>query len=212
MQIIFCSCVNDTTLFKFPFLRSLRLDYQIKDRARETAEIEPCDRSFVKKNGRALPGDIHWKQTWWSNDKTIIELGNRKISLFVSVSQINYYLPQRSAWANDWSARHWHITIIYPVRRHNTVHYTECISTGHLWLYSMKYIPIQARRHIWTRVKRCFDSVIILRNEWNIEEYPCFRGCAVYVEMWCSTAVGWRCIPESIQMGKLLRRGDWDQV
>ena len=68
------------------------------------------------------------------------------------------------------------------------------------------------RRHIWTRVKRCFDSVIIPRNEWNIEEYPCFRGCAVYVEMWCSTAVGWRCIPESLQMGKLLRRGDWDQV
>ena len=64
------------------------------------------------------------------------------------------------------------------------------------------------KRHIWTRVKRCFDSVIIPRNEWNIEEYPCFRGCAVYVEMWCSTAVGWRCIPESIQMGKLLRRGD----
>ena len=68
------------------------------------------------------------------------------------------------------------------------------------------------KRHIWTRVKRCFDSVIIPRNEWNIEEYPCFRGCAVYVEMWCSTAVGRRCIPESIQMGKLLRGGDWDKV
>ena len=70
----------------------------------------------------------------------------------------------------------------------------------------------QFKRHIWTRVKRCFDSVIIPRNEWNIEEYPCFRGCAVYVEMWCSTAVGRRCIPESIQMGKLLRGGDWDKV
>ena len=68
------------------------------------------------------------------------------------------------------------------------------------------------KRHIWTRVKRCFDSVIIPRNEWNIEEYPCFRGCAVYVEMWCSAAVGRRCIPESIQMGKLLRGGDWDKV
>ena len=30
------------------------------------------------------------KQTRWSNDKTIIELGYRKISWFVSVSQINY--------------------------------------------------------------------------------------------------------------------------
>ena len=68
------------------------------------------------------------------------------------------------------------------------------------------------KRHIWTRVKRCFDSVIIPRNEWNIEEYPCFRGCAVYVEMWCSTAVVRRCIPESVQMGKLLRGGDWDKV
>ena len=29
------------------------------------------------------------KQTWWSNDKTIIDLGYRKISWFVSVSQIN---------------------------------------------------------------------------------------------------------------------------
>ena len=25
-----------------------------------------------------------WKQTWWSNDKTVIELGYRKISWFVS--------------------------------------------------------------------------------------------------------------------------------
>ena len=55
MQIIFCSCVNDTTLFKFPFLRSLRLDYQIKDRTRETAEIEPSDRSFVKKMAERFP-------------------------------------------------------------------------------------------------------------------------------------------------------------
>ena len=31
-----------------------------------------------------------WKQTWWSNDKTIIELGHRKILWFVNVSQINY--------------------------------------------------------------------------------------------------------------------------
>ena len=44
------------------------------------------------------------KQTRWSNDKTIIELGYGKISWFVSVSQINY-LPQPSASANNWSAR-----------------------------------------------------------------------------------------------------------
>ena len=32
------------------------------------------------------------KQTQWSNDKTIIELGYHKISWFVSVSQINYLI------------------------------------------------------------------------------------------------------------------------
>ena len=46
-----------------------------------------------------------WKQAWWSNDKIIIEISYRKISRFVSVSQINY-LPWPSASANDWSARH----------------------------------------------------------------------------------------------------------
>ena len=33
------------------------------------------------------------KLTRWSNDKTIIDLGYRKISWFVSVLQINYF-PQ----------------------------------------------------------------------------------------------------------------------
>ena len=83
LQIIFCSCVNETTR----------------------------DRSCVKK-GRSLRFAKIFlkKQTRWSNDKTIIELGYRKISWFVSVSQINY-LPQPSASANNWSARHWQITI-----------------------------------------------------------------------------------------------------
>ena len=45
------------------------------------------------------------KQTRWPNDKTIIELGYRKLSRFVSDSQINY-LPQPSASANYWSACH----------------------------------------------------------------------------------------------------------
>ena len=83
LQIIFCSCVKETKR----------------------------DRPWVKK-GRSLrfPKIFIKKQTWWSNDKTIIELGYRKISWFVSVSQINY-LPQPSASANNWSARHWQITI-----------------------------------------------------------------------------------------------------
>ena len=62
-----------------------------------------CDRSCVKMADRfASRGYSLKKQTRWSNDKTIIELGYRKISWFVSVSQINY-LPQPSAW----STHHW---------------------------------------------------------------------------------------------------------
>ena len=59
-----------------------------------------------------------WKQTWWSNDKTIIELGYRKISWFVSVSPINY-LPQPSASANNWSARLWQTTIFCSTSSNN---------------------------------------------------------------------------------------------
>ena len=72
----------------------------------------------------------------------------------------------------------------YSVRRHNTVHYTECISPVHLWLNSMKYIPIQARRHIWKRVKSCFDSVIssremneILKNTHIFVDVLCMSRC-----------------------------------
>ena len=44
-----------------------------------------------KINGRLLhfPKIFIKKQTWWSNNKTIIELGYRKISWFVSVSRID---------------------------------------------------------------------------------------------------------------------------
>ena len=68
LQIIFCTCVKETVLFSF--LRSL-----------------------LRENGRSLrfPKIFLKKQTRWSNDKTIIELGSRKISWFVSVSQITYF-------------------------------------------------------------------------------------------------------------------------
>ena len=36
-----------------------------------------------------LESDLR-KQIWWSNDKTVIELGYRKILLTVSVLQIKY--------------------------------------------------------------------------------------------------------------------------
>ena len=77
LQILFCSCVNESTLFSF--LRSL-----------------------LYENGRSLRflKIFLKKQTRWSNDNTIIELGYRKISWFVGVSQINY-LPQPFASANN---------------------------------------------------------------------------------------------------------------
>ena len=66
LQIIFCSCVNETTLFSF--LRSF---------LREKRQIA------------SFPEDIHYTQTCWSNDKTVFKLGYRKISWFVSVPQIS---------------------------------------------------------------------------------------------------------------------------
>ena len=91
LQIIFCSCVIGTTF------------------SREKWQIASLSCQEVIKI---------WKQTWWSNNKTIIELGYRKISWFVSVSQINY-LPQPSASANNWSARHWQITIFCSTSSNN---------------------------------------------------------------------------------------------
>ena len=58
------------------------------------------------------------KQTRWSNDKTIIELGYRKILWFVSVSQIKH-LPQPSTSA--WSARHRQIMIFCSTSSNNII-------------------------------------------------------------------------------------------
>ena len=74
LQIIFCSCAIGTTL---------------------------CE------NGRSVPRAVRewfnvlrWSKEQWSNDKTIIELGYRNISWFLSVSQISYF-PRPSASANN---------------------------------------------------------------------------------------------------------------
>ena len=91
LQIILCTCVKETVLFSF--LRSL-----------------------LSENGRSLrfPRIFIKKQTRWSNDKTIIELGYRKITWFVTVSQINY-LPK----PNNWSAHHWQMTIFCSTSSNN---------------------------------------------------------------------------------------------
>ena len=62
LQIIFCSSVKETAPFSFL-------------------------RSFLRENGISLrfPRIFIKKKTRWSNDKTIIQLGYRKISWFISV-------------------------------------------------------------------------------------------------------------------------------
>ena len=72
------------------------------------------------KKGRSLrfPKMFIKKPTWWSNDKTIIELGYHKISWIASVLHINY-LPHPSASANKWSACHWQTTIFCPTSSNN---------------------------------------------------------------------------------------------
>ena len=92
LQIIFCSCVIGTTFSGGKWqIASLS--------CREVIKI--------------------WKQSWWSNDKTIIELGYHKISWFARVSQINYSVPQPSASANNWTAHHWQIMIFCSTSSNN---------------------------------------------------------------------------------------------
>ena len=83
LQIIVCSCVIVTPLL--------------------------CEKFLIA----SLSRDLIWKQTRRRINKTIIELGYRKISWFASVSQINN-LPK--PWGTailkeiNRSARHWQIT------------------------------------------------------------------------------------------------------
>ena len=62
------------------------------------------------------------KQAWWLNDKTIIELGSRKIPWFANVS------PWDSASVINWSACHWQIIIFCSTSSNN------CLLTNRLHL------------------------------------------------------------------------------
>ena len=87
-QIIFCSCVTETTL--------------LCEKGRSVPEQVESDLTYFS-----------WSKEQWLNDKTIAELSYRKTLCFVSVSRINYLL-QPSAFANNnyyWSAHQWQITI-----------------------------------------------------------------------------------------------------
>ena len=104
------------------------------------------------------------KQTKWWNDKTIIELGYRKISWFVSVSQIDY-LPQPSASANNWSTDKWRY-FAQPrsriakyffsnyVYKHILVFFTTAlspnISSTHYW-HTSQVIIIYTLKIAWAR-------------------------------------------------------------
>jgi len=114
LQIIFRSCVNETTLFSFFILvpRATRLK---RPRDQETTgsgdENAPSfDRSCVKKLIADRFASRRPRQTWWSNEKTIIELGYRKISRFVSVSQIDQLFASAFDWIGGgfvWPTRKW---------------------------------------------------------------------------------------------------------
>ena len=85
--------------------------------------IDWCHYSTLQGSaGLRLLGKKNKKKTGWSNDKTIIDLGYRKISWFVSVSQINYLLKPK-AEANNWSACHWQITIFCSTSSNNCYYF-----------------------------------------------------------------------------------------
>ena len=114
---LLCSCVNETTLFSF--LRSL-----------------------LGENGRSLqfPKIFLQKQTPWSNNKTIIELGYRKISWFVMP------LCRRST-------RHWQITIFCSTLSNNC--YITIPTSGEKLIgpvgYNLSPRAIHATSCIWPR-------------------------------------------------------------
>ena len=97
------------------------------------------------------------KQTRWSNDKTIIELGYRKISWFVSVLQINH-LPHPLASANNLSARHRQITIFCSTLSNNIVNYCQHIkssSSNHHYYYCVAILML------------LLLIIIIIANTWS---------------------------------------------
>ena len=134
--MIFCSCVNETTLFSL--LRS-------RENGRPRCNLD--SRASQKRKNWGREWSLRFqkifikKQTRWSNDKAIIKLGYRKISWFVSVSQLKY-LPQPSLSANNWSARHWQITIFCSTSSNNCINNYRsritfslaCVTDAQQWL------------------------------------------------------------------------------
>ena len=94
-QIVVCSCAMPFNCVWLGIIIILHI------RKRKPCFSPSCDRSCVKMaDGFTSRGYSLKKQTRCLNDKTIIELGYRKISWFISISQINY-LPQPLASVID---------------------------------------------------------------------------------------------------------------
>ena len=132
-----------------------------------------------------------WKQTWWLNDKTVIELDNCKIHvlLFLSVSQINYLWNWRLQQINDLLAND--KSRDFPQPRPEIVKYFSCcvhsycfdslkkgVGTFHWllvhglprWTWSMDYLnglPMDYPK--WTTLKFVANiNLTMLEPEQNI--------------------------------------------
>ena len=124
------------------------------------------------------------KQTRWSNDKRIIELGYCKISWFVSVSQINY-LPQPSASANNSSAYHRQITIF-------------CLtSSNNCWLFVVSNIinhHIYCTQPIWAdtwAILASWDNIILWEHTWvDTAKYCLQRRSSSCFPLWLYSPYG----------------------
>ena len=101
------------------------------------------DRSCVKMADRfASQGYSLKKQTRWSNDKTIIKLGYRKISWLVCGEQINYL-------SQDWSARHRQITIF-------------CSTSSNIVNYLLKNEPKSSLNYLRKSIENYFSSYLFI--------------------------------------------------
>ena len=137
----FCWCVKETTPFSFL-------------------------RTFLRKHG-SFPRIFIKKQTRWLNDKAIIELGYRKISWFISVSQINYLpKPNCSPLTNHdilLNLVHWLFKIIDAIWR------ISQSSSEYCWLWRIRgFEPIGNGEIFWlTSNVYCFSGTDWLKPPVN---------------------------------------------
>ena len=104
LQIIFCSCADESMLFSFLQSRRYLSENLLGDRM--IKQFIYWTRWITLRISRPLFVGTYLQVTWWALD----QWKGRNISNEWCVSQIND-LPQPSAPANNWSAGHWQFTI-----------------------------------------------------------------------------------------------------